>query len=321
VTEPAAPIILMYHRVCVTDCDPWGLAVTPQHLDEQLTELCSERTVVPLSWLADQIRSGRMPLGVAALTFDDGYVDVLTGAKPVLEKHGCPATVFLVTGALGTAGGFWWDRLARILLTPERLPDRLELDVNGSRHVWELGPGQKTPEQLHLEVWRQLRTLGLDDREACLDALGHWSGAGEGRSEADRVLTQEEARALWSPGFIDYGAHTVDHPVMSALPEREKLRQIMESRRACEALTGRAVEGFSYPFGDFDDGAVAAAEAAGMRYACTTVSKRVPPDAQVLRLPRITVKDWDVAEFRRRALPRRGRAHARPNVPGTGADG
>ena len=43
-----------------------------------------------------------------ALTFDDGYRDVLENALPVLREHGFPSTVFVVPGAMDGASTFSW---------------------------------------------------------------------------------------------------------------------------------------------------------------------------------------------------------------------
>jgi peptidoglycan/xylan/chitin deacetylase (PgdA/CDA1 family) len=42
-----------------------------------------------------------------AITFDDGYLDVYTTAFPLLERMGLTATVFLVSGCVGTTSGGW----------------------------------------------------------------------------------------------------------------------------------------------------------------------------------------------------------------------
>ena len=47
---PAGPAILMYHRVNEPGYDPWELAVTPAHFDEQLTWLKRRRTVLPVDF-------------------------------------------------------------------------------------------------------------------------------------------------------------------------------------------------------------------------------------------------------------------------------
>ena len=42
------PLILMYHRIGTPAVDPWGLAVSPKHFDEQLAVLCRTRVVLSL---------------------------------------------------------------------------------------------------------------------------------------------------------------------------------------------------------------------------------------------------------------------------------
>ena len=124
----------MYHRVERLSVDPWQLAVPPDRFAEQIRLLAASRTIVPLSWLAARIAAGRPPRHAAAVTFDDGYIDVFQKARPILEAAGCPATVFIATGALGSPAGFWWDILARIILELPALPDALEVDLPGARH-------------------------------------------------------------------------------------------------------------------------------------------------------------------------------------------
>lgn len=311
-----APFILMYHRVRTPECDPWHLAVTPDHLAEQLDALLSERVVVPLDWLAGQLRSGFVPRGVAVLTFDDGYAEMLTHTKPLLERLGCPATMFLVTGALGDPRGYWWDRLARVILDTGRLPDRLEFELGGEHHAWQLDPrnggalaagNRATALEVYFKLWEMLKPQRPELREERIEDLARWAGATNAGRPADRVLTREEAARLCAPGFIDIGAHGVNHASLPSLPDAEKRSQIADSRSACETITGRSVRAFSYPFGDLDDASVLAARQSGVSMACTTAPARVSRAADLLRLPRINVLDWDADAFGRNVLGRGGK--------------
>src|SRR4051812_34481612 len=47
--SPSNFAILAYHRVGPTRCDPWDLAVTPEHFDEQVAAVCAAGEVVPLA--------------------------------------------------------------------------------------------------------------------------------------------------------------------------------------------------------------------------------------------------------------------------------
>jgi peptidoglycan/xylan/chitin deacetylase (PgdA/CDA1 family) len=81
-------------------------------LDEQLHRLREHgfRGVTVGEWLV-ACRSRRpLPGRAVLLTFDDGYSDFAEHAWPLLERHGFPATVFVVTDAAGRTGAWDADR-------------------------------------------------------------------------------------------------------------------------------------------------------------------------------------------------------------------
>ena len=103
-------LILGYHRVAKVDSDSHGLCVSPQHFAEQLEALRRLARPVALHELVRGLQTGTLPRRAVALTFDDGYLDVLQQAYPLLEAYQVPATVFVVSDYLGRQ--FWWDTIA-----------------------------------------------------------------------------------------------------------------------------------------------------------------------------------------------------------------
>src|SRR3712207_6612027 len=124
-------LILLYHRVAELNSDPWSLAVTPSHFAEHLKILRQQACPIRLQQLSQALSDGKLPDRSVVVTFDDGYADNLYNAKPLLERYGIPATVFLTTGYIGAEHGFWWDELGRLLLHSSWLPGMLRLQVNG----------------------------------------------------------------------------------------------------------------------------------------------------------------------------------------------
>ena len=59
---------------------------------------------------------GAVAPGSVAVSFDDGYLSNLRLAKPILERCGIPASVFVTSGMTGGAHDFWWNPLAEALL-------------------------------------------------------------------------------------------------------------------------------------------------------------------------------------------------------------
>lgn len=89
--EIAPTRILTYHSVGSRDHE---MNVSPEAFEEQMGWLSENATVISLEEAV-----GRKP-GVA-LTFDDGYLDNLTVAAPILRSHRFSATVFVVPGRVG----------------------------------------------------------------------------------------------------------------------------------------------------------------------------------------------------------------------------
>ena len=103
--------ILCYHAVEPGWTAPMSLE--PADLASHCAWLARRKTVVPLQQAVDRLdRSGRLPRGLTALTFDDGFSSVHQHAWPQLSRHGLPATVFLVAQTLTPSGRpvDWVDR-------------------------------------------------------------------------------------------------------------------------------------------------------------------------------------------------------------------
>jgi peptidoglycan/xylan/chitin deacetylase (PgdA/CDA1 family) len=96
--------ILYYHRVS-DDRDP--LAVTPETFNRQMEALAASGQRVVDLYEIDGLALAPGEAAVA-LTFDDGYRDVLEQALPVLREHGFPSTVFVVPGAIAGTTAFTW---------------------------------------------------------------------------------------------------------------------------------------------------------------------------------------------------------------------
>jgi peptidoglycan/xylan/chitin deacetylase (PgdA/CDA1 family) len=310
--EPCA-LIVMYHRIAPVGVDPWELAVTPEHFSEHLEVLRRVARVVPLAQLAAERSAGQLIDRTVAVTFDDGYADNLLEAKPRLQAADIPATVFVTTGPTGTAREFWWDELDRALLLPAALPPDLCLQVNGIERRWTLGdavrgawshegPARASAARLrfHHDVWHWLRPLPDLARQEALAALQVWCGAPSAPRTSHRVMTAEELVAIESDGTVEIGAHTVTHPLLTALPPDQQAEEMRQSRDTLEAILGHRVASFSYPFGGADRSTARLAQSLGFDHAVTVLEETMWRRSDPFLLPRFAVRDWDGAQFEHR---------------------
>jgi peptidoglycan/xylan/chitin deacetylase (PgdA/CDA1 family) len=297
----AKAIILLYHRIANPEIDPYLLCVSPQHFAEQLAILAEHYTPMSLQQCAVAIEQGRLPGRTAVITFDDGYADNLHVAKPLLERHGFPATLFIATGQTGNPREFWWDELEKIFLLPGTLPQHLEMEISGHTHHWDL---ETTPSTPRLEVFwamhKLLRGLPSGTRTEKMDALLKWSGTSREGRPSYRALTTEELASLAKTTLIDLGGHTVTHP---NLPEQEltvQREEIRSGKTALEEMIGRTVHSFSYPYGFYSEPTIEFVRQAGYNSACTCSEQPTRNESDPFQLPRLMVRDWDGDEFAKR---------------------
>ncbi len=121
-------LVLMYHSVGAVDVDPWGLFIDPANFADHLATIETSHTPMRLADLARAQSSSTLPSRAVAVTFDDGYLNNLIEALPLLERYEVPATVFVIAGAVGTDREFWWDELEQMITGPARLDGELRLD-------------------------------------------------------------------------------------------------------------------------------------------------------------------------------------------------
>lgn len=306
------PMILMYHRVSTTGHDPWGLTVSPGNFAEQVEVIMRTRHVMPLRAFFREFRSGALPRGAVAITFDDGYADNFHVAAPLLKRFDAPATLFITTGYLGRSE-FWWDELERLLLSPSFLPSEHDLTIDGQqspfRRSWvealsgsrRLGRQNelRSPHKLLRRIWLQMRAGSAAAREDILQQLRRRLGLAD-VAEAPfehRPMTQEEVAWLSQDQLIDIGAHTLTHPKLSTQPRLTQHLEISRSKELCEELIGREVVSFSYPFGDRSAQTMMLVRRANLQLACTTRSGPVRSTDDCFDLPRFWVSNWNGEEL------------------------
>jgi peptidoglycan/xylan/chitin deacetylase (PgdA/CDA1 family) len=298
---PAGPAILMYHRVAPPKNDPWGLAVSPAAFEAQMRWLKRRRTVLPLHEFAGLHDRGRLPRDAVAVTFDDGYACNKLVAAPILAANQVPATIFLTTGAISSPAEFWWDDLERIIAGAQ--PGSVRLVVGSEYFAFQITDAVSDESfgdnraAAHADLWRAMRELDAEARNAALVGLADRCGVGRSGRKTHRAMTRAELTDLARSPWISFGAHTVSHPPLSKLSAAEQRYEIEASRSACAALTGAEPAMFAYPYGDNNEETVRLVREAGFTVAVTTEAGTVSKSAEMLRLPRIQIGDWSEDQF------------------------
>ncbi len=100
------------------------------------------------------------------------------------------------------------------------------------------------------------------------------------------------------------GSHALKHIRLSGAGQGERERELASSKEALESISGRAVDIFSYPYGDFDDSLANLARETGYKAACATIDGSNKYGDDLFKLKRIEIKNGDRDEAFRSRLSR-----------------
>ncbi len=253
-------LIPYYHRVLDDgEPNPLGLGVSKHCFSEQVAffrrrfHVCTVRDALRL------LESGeRLDRPLLSITFDDGYLDNVELALPILERHGCAATFFLCTGPLLDDRPFWWD----LVIAMSSKPGTRAWQALSARFGADSVPKPKALEHVLDRLWQ------LDYEE-----ISGLLNLDDGNPEFDHLcpprMRPDQAKLLIDHG-MEVGAHTHNHQNLTKETEATIRDELAQSRAHLEDWTGEAIDGFAAPHGFFDARVKRIAEEDGFRYIAST---------------------------------------------------
>jgi len=279
-------LILMYHGVIDTHGDR-GLLTNVTQVDTesfawQIRFLRNHYEVVELSKLVQRIRNGESVSGLAAITFDDGYLSVFENAAPILREHGLPATVFLITGLVGKQEMTWYDKVEAYL----RNTSLSEIAVGGVDYHLD---GER--ETAIRAVMRRLKTVDLESRDRLIaDLVSNAGELGPTLAKPYSLMGWAEVERLRKQGF-SFGVHSHSHPHLTKVPPQNLHLEIDAPAKVISDRLDVPINTlvFCYPDGDWDDRVRDRVRATGMLGAMAVKNDLTPPDSDPFALPRVSV--------------------------------
>jgi peptidoglycan/xylan/chitin deacetylase (PgdA/CDA1 family) len=288
------PVVLAFHGV--TAERPGSiLNYEGNHLyrpvfQDLMEYLANRYNIVPLEQIAGWLAGGKQPPERAvAITFDDGYRNVLTQAAPVLQKIGAPATVYVTTDFVVEGRMLWPDKLLSALFATSL--QRLKLTWD--KESIEL-PIRTDGDKIRASDWLRAVCKSLPDegRHALIEHVVDLLGVDEERLKTVwpdfQPLSENDLRDLGNFG-LTAGSHTCCHPVLARCPSDRMAEELGASKQIIEQITGLACASFAYPNGapgDFNRETRDAAKAAGYHNAVTTVKNRISQGQDPYEIPR-----------------------------------
>lgn len=293
-------IVLTFHRVLEdsglrqTD-SPAGMIVrreTFEHLLRFLQENCE---VVDL--LSPPI-FGTTANGYPriAITFDDGWKDTAEAAFPLAQRHQLPFTVFLCPDLVGQPVPFWPEKVLRTWRKAVACPaEQQRLATIFAR----FSLSEKTEPVSRVvgeQLVARLKGLPAEERQKVVAEVTNGQRVAASRSPQDGIdatMNWEDVTRL-SSQQIAIGSHTVNHELLTTLPNPQADREIRDAKQKIENRVHCECRLFAYPNGSWSPQIRQLVEQAGYTHAFSNQPGVWTTSTDACLIPRVNIWEGSV---------------------------
>tara|TARA_B100001093_G_scaffold124958_1_gene117609 strand:- start:1065 stop:1973 length:909 start_codon:yes stop_codon:yes gene_type:complete len=244
-------VIFLFHGVISSN--PFKIRnYTKKHLltkefKKVLDDLSKKGNCMSLDQVYDTIKNKKNFKDFSySITFDDGFYNNYKIAAPILKKRKLFATFYLTTSFIDKNEMSWIDKIEH-MIEKERKKifiknfnrkfriDSKKSKINFLNSIRYLAKKNKTNlDELVLEIKDQLNYKDkLNNLHNILDKKMNWS----------------QVKKLNSSKYFTVGGHTVNHPILSFLNDKDAQKEINNSINIIKKKLKIRVEHFSYPEG------------------------------------------------------------------------
>lgn len=167
---------------------------------------------------------------------------------PVIEKYNVPVCIFIATEPV-LSGNFWWEYVSK------------------TRDRSGLEDFKKLPYERFYAQLKEIKSRIKLERSA---------------------MTKEDVIHISRHPLVSIQAHTVNHPILTSLPDDVLEMELRDSKKILEEWTGKKIIAFSYP-----NGRNTSRESEMARkyfdISFTTIQKHISIDDEIMLLPRYSL--------------------------------
>jgi peptidoglycan/xylan/chitin deacetylase (PgdA/CDA1 family) len=285
-------IILMYHSVANTTQAEWidpRNHVRAEIFEKQIIFLSQNRKVVAFDELISALRTGKpFAPGTVVITFDDGYIDNLSVAAPILEHYRMPATLFLPTGYIDRGETQWVDQVYTTFKYKTR--HRLKWGTNPER-VFELCSPKQTA-ACYQNVCMALLMANPEKRRVLLDDL--YTQLSPTMRPPRLTMNWVDVRNLLANyKRFQIGGHTLEHTDLTCTSRENAQSELTACSQRIQKEVGIRPRYFSFCYGRTSEPLRRLVAEARFEAACGggDIDPVVTIAADLFRLPRVAAQN------------------------------
>lgn len=228
------------------------------------------------------------------LSFDDGFLDFYDNALPLLKKYGMPCNLNVVTNCLDNNFQIWTQRQNNLLQ---------EIFLKKHSCIFDLGSKQTMPAGRQVIIdnfdprniieknFELFHFLFSKDEIFVNEFLTGMENEMPFDIPTTPMMSWQDLQNALNYGDIELGSHSLSHITLSNIRDKEKLKQeIIGSKIQIEKHTGRKVNIFALPNGNYNDDVIEQCKIAGYDHVLTVDEKLINKEkVNELKLPRLLI--------------------------------
>lgn len=222
------------------------LTIDPDFLDAVISLLKARGfDIVDLDEALARIAEPKRGRRFAVLTFDDGYRDNLVHAKPVLNKHGSPYTIFIAPNLMDGTACIWWEAIEQIVASR----DNLMVQIDGENALLDCSSVPEKHRSFDILLDWMTKRVDEEDVQARIGELCQLNRIDPGQLTRDQIMSWDELHQIAADPHCTIGAHTMNHAAVARLKPEAALAEMVQSATVLEAHFGARPKHFAYPYG------------------------------------------------------------------------
>lgn len=276
--------VLCYHRIAdkkkiLDRNNPLsGLEVHQDIFEEQISFLKKKFKILSLNDLKKHIEQKKNDFAIS-ITFDDGYLDNINLALPILEKYNVPATIFVITRFLEKKDFMWWYFLW------ENLNNQKFIFINSKKIFLK-----NNADIINWYGILSKEVINLDYKEQ-KNYLDKVFGNQFNFNYKDLIFDLDQLIDLSKNKLIEIGSHTLTHAKLTSLNDNEIFRELSISKKIIEEKIKKKVNFLAYPYGgsnEVNDKIIKITEEVGYQMAFST-KRSFEQSNNFFDIPRINI--------------------------------
>lgn len=279
--------VLCYHRISEKNkshnkINPLsGLEVNQDIFEKQISYLVNNFKILKLNELEKHIENDDKEFAIS-ITFDDGYLDNINLALPILKKYNTPASIFVITRFLNNKDFMWWYFLWDNLNKKKSIKFNNETIILKNKSDAVKWYGILSKKVINLKEHEQYKFL-----KNIFDS-------GNKPNYKHLIFDSRKLFELSKNELIEIGSHTVNHNKLTSLSIDEVYLELKNSKQIIEEIINKKVNYLAYPYGgkdEVDSKIVSIAKEVGYKMAFST--KRISDQThKFYDIPRYNIDNY-----------------------------